>query len=360
MSGTSIDGIDAVLADFSNNEPPRLIATAERKWSDADKNLFNSLCSSGDNEIHRAGIAGNRYAEAAAEVVTTLLKNSNYTSSDIVAIASHGQTIRHEPENGFSVQIGNHALLAAKTGIDVICDFRSADLALGGQGAPLVPAFHKEILGSKEQSRFIVNIGGIANVTALIPNKPVIGFDTGPGNTLIDLLARTLLGKPNDPDGVTATRGKINDGILGLFLSENYFRLPPPKSTGRELFNSSFLNRCPFLHTLPVEDRFATITELTAITIINGINALGVRGEIYVCGGGSHNKYLIKRIEELAKQTGHSKVGTIDSLGVDPDFLEAFAFAWMGAKFVNREPLNMTGVTGASKPAILGCLYPRS
>lgn len=358
MSGTSVDGIDAILVDFTKDAKPRIIATKVEPWTDDESNQINKLCIKGDNEIHRAGIVGNMYALKCASLVKDILTGTGLKAADITAIASHGQTIRHEPNNGFSVQIGNHARLAALTGINVVCDFRSMDLACGGQGAPLVPAFHSEICAVPDRNRFIVNIGGIANVTALIPGKPIIGFDTGPGNTLLDLLARSTINKKCDVNGTISSSGNINQGMVNIFLNDPYFEQKPPKSTGRELFNGAFLNKCQTMNLISVADRFATIAEVTALSIVNGINSLGAKGEIFICGGGVHNNHLMHRIEYHAKKSGHSLVAPISALGIDPDFLEAFAFAWLGYKFMNHECLDLHCITGAKIPSILGCFYP--
>lgn len=358
MSGTSIDGIDAVLADFDQANGPKIIATCEMPWTREEHRTLNALCTPGADEIHRSGLAANLYADKAATLVNKMLAASPYKAYEIEAIASHGQTIRHEPNNGFSVQISNHARLAALTGIDVICDFRSMDLACGGQGAPLVPAFHSEICSHPTQTRYIVNIGGIANVTALIPGHHVFGFDTGPGNTLMDFLAERLLNQSCDANGDTAARGEIKESIVNFYLEEPYFKLQPPKSTGRELFNQGFLNRCQRFTFLSPEDKLATITELTAISIIRGIKSIGIPGDIYVCGGGLHNSYLMSRLKHHAELCSLGQVRSIAALGIDPDFLEALAFAWLGYKFKRHEALDMSWVTGAKRKAVLGCLYP--
>ncbi len=358
MSGTSIDGIDAVLVDFKDNGTSQIIATCGVNWTPQEKDMFNSLCQPGSNEIHRAGLAGNIYAEKAGELINNLLKISPFSAEDIEAIGSHGQTIRHEPDEGFTVQIGNHAKLAALTNIDVVCDFRSMDIACGGEGAPLVPAFHKEICAIPNRTRFIVNIGGIANVTALIPNKHVFGFDTGPGNTLMDNVAQRFLNQPCDKGGEVASKGDIKHDIVNYYLQDPYFSKQPPKSTGRELFNKDFLNRCQRFNLLSVEDKLATATELTAVSIINGINSLGPRGEIYICGGGLHNNFLMSRLEHYANLSNHTCLKSIESIGVDPDYLEAYAFAWLAYKFKRHSPIDMSWVTGAKRPSILGCLYP--
>ncbi len=358
MSGTSVDSIDAALVDFTPEHAPQLIAVANGEWSDAEKALINQLCAPDANELHNAGIVGTVYAKKCAELVKKLLHATHVQPAEIEAIGSHGQTVRHEPQLGFSVQLGNHALLAALTGIDVVCDFRAMDLACGGQGAPLVPAFHKEICAAPFKTRYIVNIGGIANVTALIPNKPIIGFDTGPGNTLLDLLARTTLDKSCDYNGELARQGQTNLNIVNLYLQDPYFAQMPPKSTGRELFNSTFIDRCQIFHTMELADRFATLTELTACSIVAGINILQAKGEIYICGGGVHNNFLMERINFHAMQAGHRLVAPITALGINPDYLEAFAFAWLAYKYKRQEALDLRAITGALIPSILGCCYP--
>lgn len=359
MSGTSADGIDAALADFTPGKKIQMLDTSFTAWTEEDRSTISSLCTPGDNELHLAGLFSCRYAETAAGAVMKLLQKNDLTPGDITAVASHGQTVRHEPQNGFSVQIGNHAMLAAITGIDVVCDFRSADIALGGQGAPLVPAFHQEICAHPDIPRYVVNIGGIANVSVLIPGTTVTGFDTGPGNTIIDALARKYLNQYSDFDGKTAASGKPAEEIINRMIAETpYFMEPAPKSTGRELFNLDYLEAFPDLKSLSISDLFATVTELTARTIVDGIGMYRTPGEIYVCGGGSHNPHLMKRISELAHNAGHLLTGTTNDIGVDPDYLEALAFAWLGYKFINKEQIDMREITGTSAKEILGALYP--
>lgn len=359
MSGTSADGLDLVLADFRADAPVKIVAAGETPWTPADRKLINALCVPGDDEIRRARLFGNRYAEAAAGAVLGMLRENGLRPADVRAVASHGQTVRHEPALGFTVQLGNHALLAALTGIDVVCDFRAADITLGGQGAPLVPAFHREILGDPAVPRFIVNVGGIANVTALIPGRETTGFDTGPGNTLMDLTAAAAFGEPSDLNGRRAAAGRVSAEALRELADDPYFAKAPPKSTGRELFNAGYLAARPAFARLAPEDKLATLAEFTALTVIAGVDLFGIPGEIYVCGGGCRNAFLMARLGARAAASGHRRLASVSALGVDPDFLEALAFAWLGYKFVNREPVDLRPVTGASRPAVLGALYPR-
>ena len=269
MSGTSLDGADAVACAFEDDKI-QFLGHSNLAFDASLKKDLEDLLKPGENEIERMGSVGIRLAHVYAEVTQKLLKTLQLTPNDIDAIGVHGQTIRHCPQEHFTVQLNNPALVAELTGIDVIADFRSRDMAAGGEGAPLVPAFHQAVFAG-EAPRAIVNIGGIANVTALIPGHHVFGFDTGPGNTLMDFLAERLLNQRCDANGDTAARGEIKESIVNFYLEEPYFKLQPPKSTGRELFNQGFLNRCQRFTFLSPEDKLATITELTAISIIRGI-----------------------------------------------------------------------------------------
>lgn len=349
MSGTSADGIDAALVDFSQPHP-QLIATHYNPYPRELRQLILELCHPGTNEINRLGELDIALGKAFAHTANTLLENQKISSTQIKAIGSHGQTIRHHPHLKFTLQIGDPNVIAAETGITTIADFRRRDLAHGGQGAPLVPAFHQEIFASKE-SRAIVNIGGIANITVLTDS--VLGFDTGPGNNLLDAWAETHLQKTYDENGTWAAQGKVNIELLNQLLADPYFKLAPPKSTGREYFNLNWLKKflTPSISAVDVQ---ATLAELTAINITDAVKKHLNTGEIFICGGGAHNAFLLSRIKELAKPlTAHST----SQLGIDPDWVEAIAFAWLAKQTLNKKPGNLTAVTGAKKPAILGGIY---
>lgn len=357
MSGTSADGIDAVLVDFKN-ALPKLVATHYTAYTTTLRQKILDLSRPGTNEIHRLGELDIELAHAFATSVQTLLQQAGVNSSNIKAIGSHGQTIRHssDPKQRFSLQIGDPNTIAALTGITTVADFRRKDIALGGQGAPLVPAFHQYLFADKSTNRAIVNIGGIANITILTPQQhAIIGFDTGPGNGLLDEWIQLHQQKPHDANGAWAASGKINPSLLSSLLSDTYFHLTPPKSTGREYFNTKWLQE--HLSTLNVSsaDVQATLTELTATTIIDAIKVHIPHGDVFVCGGGAHNTYLIERLQNLAKD--QFKVMTTEKLGVHPDWVEAIAFAWLAYQTVNQRTGNLPSVTGARQAAILGGLY---
>lgn len=356
MSGTSADGIDAVLVDFSNTTP-RMLASHYTPYSPELRKQILDLCHPGDNEIHRVGELDVTLANVFADAVNELLRNASASAHDIAAIGSHGQTIRHAPNHTqrFTMQIGDPNTIAAKTGITTVADFRRKDIALGGQGAPLVPAFHRSLFASKEIDRAIVNIGGIANVTLLPRNASdhIIGFDTGPGNALMDYWVHTHQNETHDKAGAWGASGKVNQALLNMMLSDDYFKLAPPKSTGREKFNAEWL-----LAKIPSEikpvDIQATLTEFTAVTIADAIKQNMSSGEIYICGGGAHNDYLISRVQAL---TPSFKVQTTEALGIHPDWVEAIAFAWLASQTMKKSAGNLPSVTGAKQAAILGGVY---
>ena len=270
------------------------------------------------------------------------------------AIGCHGQTIRHRPEHGYTVQLGNAALLAELTGITVISDFRSRDIAAGGQGAPLVPAFHDKVLRHSGIHRVIVNIGGISNLTDLPPNLPTTGFDCGPGNLLMDAWCMQHLGKSFDENGAWAATGKVLPALLKQMLNEPFFDLPPPRSSGRDLFNMTWLQD-KLQGDERAEDVQATLLELTCRTIAQAIQqyCAGAK-EIYLCGGGAHNQTLHNRLAALLQ----GAVQTTNVLGVDGDYLEAIAFAWLAQQTLHGQAANLPLVTGAKHPCVLGAIYP--
>lgn len=360
ISGTSMDGIDTVIADL-NHKPLKTLSFTTYPYSESLLEELKALCSPGDNEVNRMAIADRRVAKAFADATLHILKDNKLTSADIALIGSHGQTIRHHPEgvDGFSVQIGDPNSIAAATGIDVVADFRRKDIALGGQGAPLVPAFHHDVFGSLEEGRVVLNIGGIANISYLPKGgepHQVLGFDTGPGNRLLDAWCHLHTGKEYDENGDWAATGHCHKQLLHSLKSQEYFALPAPKSTGRELFNLDWLQQSLEVQPEPIsaEDVQATLLELTALSIANEINRLQNIDGVYVCGGGAHNQHLVNRISTLLDTC---KVTTTQALGIDPDAVEALAFAWLGWAYEHNVPGNVPGVTGASRKAVLGSLY---
>ncbi|OGT02661.1 MAG: anhydro-N-acetylmuramic acid kinase [Gallionellales bacterium RIFCSPLOWO2_02_60_31] len=354
MSGTSLDGVDAVLADLSRAQP-KLLAKHYLPFDDALRNELLALHQPGHNELHRTQLAGNQLARLYAAAVNALLNTANSSGAKIKAIGCHGQTIRHRPEHGYTLQIGNAALLAELTGIAVVSDFRSRDIAAGGQGAPLVPAFHDKVMRHPDSHRVIVNIGGISNLTNLPPNASTSGFDCGPGNLLMDAWCMQHLGRPYDDSGIWAASGKALPALLERMLDEPFFALPPPKSSGRDLFDMAWL-RGKLQGGELAEDVQATLLELTCRSIAQAIrqHCAGAT-EIYLCGGGAHNQTLHRRLAALLPG---SSVQTTDVLGVDGDYLEAIAFAWLAQQTLHGKPASLPLVTGARHPCILGAIYP--
>ena len=354
MSGTSLDGIDAVLVDFSTPRP-ELVGRHYLPYDDELKLSILELHKPTLGELHQSQLIGNRLAQQYALAVNTLVGQSGYSTDQIQAIGCHGQTIRHCPEQGYTLQIGNAALLAELTGISVVSDFRSRDIAAGGQGAPLVPAFHDKILRHPTLHRVIVNIGGISNLTNLKPDIATSGFDCGPGNLLMDAWCMRHLHKPFDADGAWAATGTVLPELLDLLMSDSYFTLQPPKSCGRDLFNMAWLES-KLTGNERAEDVQATLLEATCKAIADAIDAhcAGSR-EVYLCGGGAHNLSVVSRLTTLLPQ---AIVQATDALGVDGDYLEAIAFAWLAQQHHSGIPANLPRVTGANHPCILGAHYP--
>ena len=362
MSGTSVDGVDAVVADFSDDKV-RTLGHVHAPFTPALRAQLQALMQSGSDEVERAGDASVALAHAYADAVAQLLAKTNLAAKDIAAIGSHGQTIRHRPERGFTTQLNAPAHLSELTGIAVAADFRSRDVAAGGQGAPLVPAFHAAVF-SGDAPRAVVNIGGIANVT-LLPARgslePVRGFDTGPGNTLLDAWCERHTGKAFDQDGAWGATGRANDALLARLLDDEYFRQAPPKSTGRERFNVAWLDAklAVFARTeagastapLTPTDVQATLAALTVRTICEAFGGSGIT-ECYVCGGGVFNAVIGGGLSS-AVQARSTAV-----LGVDPMQVEALAFAWLARQCFASAPGNVPAVTGARGRRVLGAVYP--
>ncbi|WP_334189603.1 anhydro-N-acetylmuramic acid kinase [Noviherbaspirillum sp.] len=363
MSGTSLDGVDGAIATFdpAPGVPVRTLATAYLPFPPDLRAELLALQSPGENEIHRESLVANALAGFYADCVTKLLDTAALPSSAITAVAVHGQTIRHRPELGYTRQTGNPALLAESTGIDVIADFRSRDIAAGGQGAPLVPAFHQAAFGSDEEIRVVANIGGIGNISILRRDANVIGFDTGPGNVLMDAWIARHQDKAYDSDGAWARSGKILPELLNSLCAEPYLAMPPPKSTGRDLFNAEWLmSRLTRFNSANTADVQATLAAFTATTLADAIHHHAPRATaVYVCGGGAYNSHLMQQIADALRTKGSmASVESTSRLGVSPNHVEALAFAWLAHRFTNRLPGNLAAVTGAKGPRILGALYP--
>lgn len=353
MSGTSVDGIDAALVDFSENFP-KVIATHYEPYPTPLKEKILALCQQGSNEIERMGELDSLLGKEFARAVNDLLSKQSLQPSAIQAIGSHGQTIRHHPQQ-FTLQIGDPNIIAAHTGITTIADFRRKDIAHGGHGAPLVPAFHRHVFARIETNRAIVNIGGIANITILAPHRDVIGFDTGPGNVLLDAWIKLNRNESHDAKGAWGQTGTVQQKLLQQFLADAYFQESPPKSTGRERFNLTWLQQHLHGQGYSPTDVQATLVELTAYSIMNDISKFIQNGEVLICGGGAHNDYLMSRLNEIAHP--NIAVHSTQKYGINPDWVEAVAFAWLAKQTLKRQAGNLPSVTGAAKATVLGGIY---
>ena len=357
MSGTSLDGADAVLCRISDDGKPSFVARHHEPFGPAIRQQILDLNTSLHDELHLAALTANTLAKTYATCVSGLLQNSNVNVDKVRAIGVHGQTVRHQPALGYTIQINSPALLAELTGIDVIGDFRSRDIAAGGQGAPLVPAFHAEVFKGPG-TRVILNLGGIANVTILRENGEVVGFDTGPANMLMDAWCERHTGLPFDEDGKWGASGQVNLPLLEkLLTSQPWFDQPAPKSTGRDMFNMPWLESIlsQFPDTLLPADVQATLQHLTALSVLTALERAGVSSpDLFVCGGGARNSAVMQLLREL----GATSAKATDVLGIPAQDVEAVAFAWLAWAFVQRRPANLPQVTGARAERILGALWP--
>ena len=363
MSGTSLDGVDAVLAKIGPNGEASAQDSVSAPFSPELRKVLFELQSPGPNELHREKQAGNALALAYAETVSQLLKKVNLQPSDIAALGAHGQTIRHQPYLGdlaYTHQTLNAALLAEKTGIDVIADFRSRDLAAGGHGAPLVPAFHAQQFTSSENLA-VLNLGGIANLTLLPKSGPVTGFDCGPGNMLMDAWIHEHQGNSFDENGNWALQGKVNEVLLVKMLADPFFIKAPPKSTGRDDFHLSWLQEKLGKDNHLAEDVQATLLHLTAHSALEALLRYAPQTlKIIVCGGGAKNNALMNLLKVKAKLLFKQplEIMSSETAGVDPQLVEGLAFAWLAWAHQEKRPANLPAVTGAKGPRILGAYYP--
>jgi anhydro-N-acetylmuramic acid kinase len=364
MSGTSLDGVDGVLADFSGQGAAALsvLAHAHRPFPAALAEELMALNTPGANELHRAALAGNALVAVYAQIVDALLARSGIDRAAVRAIGAHGQTVRHRPREfdgtGYTVQLNSPALLAELSGIDVVADFRNRDVAAGGQGAPLVPAFHRALFGRAGEALAVLNIGGFANLTVLGAEGSTLGFDCGPGNALMDHWCLTHTGRAYDDGGAWAASGRVIEPLLAAMRAEPYFALPAPKSTGRDLFNPDWLNR--LLSTLPGGmmplDVQATLAELTARVCADDVRAHAPAARaLLVCGGGALNTHLMHRLAALLPGV---QVRPTDERGLPAMQVEACAFAWLARQHIERRAGNLSAVTGARGKRVLGALYP--
>lgn len=355
MSGTSLDGLDIALIE--QEQHTTLLATHYLPMPDDLRAELLTLCSSGPDELARSAIAEQRWAQLAAQGINALLNEQQLKPSDIRAIGSHGQTVRHEPARGFTIQIGNPALLTELTGITVVADFRRRDVAAGGQGAPLVPAFHDALFSDSSHRRAVLNVGGFSNLSLLDPQQAVHGFDSGPGNVLLDAWIQRHQGVSYDRNGDWAASGHVANDLLNALLGDPFFTTRGPKSTGRELFNLPWLDK--HLASLPAfaaADVQATLLEMTAKSIVAALqNAQQHTQQLLVCGGGAHNGSLMQRLAQLLPGC---TVSSTAEQGVPPDWVEAMAFAWLAHCCLESIPGNRPSVTGAKGLRVLGAIYP--
>ncbi|MGM8872467.1 anhydro-N-acetylmuramic acid kinase [Psychrobacter sp. 2Y5] len=384
MSGTSLDGMDAVLCQFSGDndsentqQPLQLIASYSQDFPERLREVLLALCQPNGtaaltpnfdepndltSELDWFGWASKKYSEFTSEVVNTLLQQANTDAESILAIGCHGQTVRHRPKSGFTLQLVDANIIAERTAISVVSDFRRRDMAVGGQGAPLVPAFHKALFSDSASTRILLNLGGIANITVLPANDdPVIGYDTGPANLLLDAWAKQHIDKDYDQDGAWAQSGQVIEPLLNQLLEHPFFVQPHPKSTGREDFNLSWLQaELQAFDKTATDKRYsaadvqATLTELTAISVCDQINQFINNQEqscVYVCGGGALNRYLMTRLQA---HLPHWAVTTTADLGLQPTWVESVAFAWLARQTLMGETGNLPAVTGARKGVVLG------
>ncbi len=365
MTGTSLDGVDAVLADFTHFADGRVDVRGQ-VHRPFDAALAAELLAlndpHGDDELHRSALAGNALSRLYAVAVDELLATTGTGAADVVAIGAHGQTVRHRPGEfdgtGYTVQLGNPSLLAELTGIDVVADLRSRDLAAGGQGAPLVPAFHRAVFGRRGRPTAVLNLGGIANLTVLgAAPDAVLGFDCGPANVLMDHWCRLQTGAAFDDRGRWAASGQVVPPLLATMRADAYFAAAPPKSTGRDRFNAGWLTTALAAGGGgAAADVQATLAELTAMTCAADVRAFaGDADLLLVCGGGALNDHLMGRLRALLPDVD---VETTDVRGMPPAQVEATAFAWLARAFCRREPGNRTTVTGARGERVLGSLSP--
>ncbi|WP_219213507.1 anhydro-N-acetylmuramic acid kinase [Variovorax boronicumulans] len=363
MSGTSLDGVDGVLATFSDAGRVTVVGHATADFPPALRAELLALNTAGDNELHRAALAANGLVGVYAGVVRQLLADTGLGAADVTAIGAHGQTVRHRPGEfdgiGYTLQLDNPALLAERAGIDVVADFRRRDVAAGGQGAPLVPAFHRAVFGRPDQTVGVLNLGGIANLSVLPAadsGGDVLGFDCGPGNALMDHWCQAHIGQPFDAGGRWAASGRVLPTLLARLRADPFFTKAPPKSTGRDLFHPAWLTARLGDDGAAPADVQATLCELTAGACADDLRRYGAAAhELVVCGGGALNTHLMTRLAALLAGV---RVLSSAERGLPPQQVEAAAFAWLARATVRREPGNLASATGARGERVLGALYP--
>lgn len=361
MSGTSLDGVDAALVEF---DAARMVLRGSHylPYPDHLRQTLLALHNPANDELAHAARIAQELARLYADAVVQLLQQTQTQAAKVTAIGCHGQTMRHAPQQGYSLQLNQPALLAELTGISVVADFRARDIAAGGQGAPLVPAFHAARFMHPRTSRAILNIGGIANLTVLTPHAPIRGFDTGPGNMLLDAWIQRCQGQRYDAGGHWAAQGQVHRMLHERLMAHPYLQQPPPKSCGREQFNLAWLEaelmavNAALAEPIAAVDVQATLLALTADSIALAMQHDGAEiTELYVCGGGAHNQQLLRR---LAERMPRVRVQTTAALGLDVDWVEAVAFAWLAWRTWHGLPGNLPAVTGAQGARILGAIHP--
>ncbi|CAM4129143.1 anhydro-N-acetylmuramic acid kinase [Vibrio neonatus] len=359
MSGTSLDGVDLALAHFEQGVT-HCLETFEYPLPDELKQQTLQVCQGQLTTLQTLGELDHRFAALYAEASNAFLDHLNLQASDIKAIGCHGQTVYHQPtgDTPFTTQIGDANLIAVKTGITTVADFRRKDMALGGQGAPLVPAYHQTLFPASDSCKIVLNIGGIANISVLQANGEVLGYDTGPGNMLMDTWVKKCCNLPFDHDGQFAKSGHVNSALLELFMQDPYLMELPPKSTGREHYNLAWLEQIleQIESSIPAADIQASLLEFTAQSIADQCHLYQspYQDQLLVCGGGAHNQALLERLQALLPNW---QVNTTDSQGISGDYMEALAFAWLAYRRIHNLPSNLPKVTGASKATSLGIIY---
>ncbi len=354
MSGTSLDGVDGVLAEFPP-EAGRILAHAHVPYPEPLRRQLADLNHPGTNDLARSATAAVAVTDLYAECVSALLGRSGLSANQIRAIGCHGQTVRHQPRSGYTLQLLNPARLVEAAGVSVVCDFRSRDIAAGGEGAPLAAAYHRAAFTGPGETRCVINIGGIANLTVLHADGRATGFDSGPGNGLLDAWCQRHQGQAFDANGAWAASGSVIPSLLSRLRADAYFARPAPKSTGREDFNATWLDRALTGSEKPADVQ-ATLLELTVGTIADAIESAAPDAKrILLCGGGARNGALRR---ELAAKVGGREVGLTDDVGVAAEHVEAAAFAWLAHRCLNHLPGNLPAVTGARGERVLGAIYP--
>ncbi|ETN93726.1 Anhydro-N-acetylmuramic acid kinase [Gammaproteobacteria bacterium MOLA455] len=358
MSGTSIDCIDAAAMTFTGGEL-QLLGTHAEAIPERLKQQIVDLCQPGKDSVQLLCETDSQLGELFAEAALTLMRAESIEAEQVAAIGSHGQTVRHSPPKSgaiaFTQQIGDANIIAARTGCPVVADFRRKDMALGGHGAPLVPAFHKTLFSDAQVNRIIANIGGISNITALPSDRSCYGFDTGPGNLLLDAWCAKHSGNSFDDRGSWGATGQLCQKLLDQFMAHPFIGQAAPKSTGREMFNLSWLETQLIDYSLKAEDIQATLVSFTAQSLAAAINGLNEPvDEVYVCGGGIFNDQLMA---QLKIALGPKALHSTEKLGLDPTWVEACAFGWLACQHINNQPGNLPSVTGASREAVLGARY---